>query len=632
MADELPIPIEIPWQLASTTQPYSGGAPNDTAISLFTFVPDPLIIADEFPGQQLIFLKVTTTISPAAFPAGTNSTIASALGEGVPCYHAQLDMTVRLEDGQVGTIRPYFHAAAPLSREMIQSGVIGAESFRGSSDHQAVGRSASQMYETSQSISSTGSFSAGGSFLGIGASASFSTTDVAGRRSVDQVVDTTNRDASQERRELVSHMTKVENVLTLLSTRYVGTPYLRFSLSPRPLEQLSVDASDPSLWFGQLLQRRSSGIEGIQEYMAVVVVPKGEDFCVTASLKRVCVLDSDPPAEPDYSDRFTFNQDLGRLLSYVERTYPIGTPVDDLDVDIRFGNQGSGALAPEMRPVIETWWIGVAGRMIAGVVATNGKDPAAFPALIRADANYKTFTELWLETLRDEFERACARSPLEDGVLMGETRSLDTCFTFSASGGLGVLNSNSSVTALRPLRVRPGDLLGALPTAPASMALPARSRALETVVRWNNLGARLRGLLDNPRNAPPPKPGRFDDPHLVKTLVRRWAKLRSDDPRNLGLAEFAKEFRLDRERVAVLKSAKISDLSELAKLLLAAPVIERYNRAVPTAARSRSKAARGAGAASRERIEIAIDGRLAAAIERDIGNALLAPIDDRAEA
>ena len=80
------------------------------------------------------------------------------------------------------------------------------------------------------------------------------------------------RQASEERRELLSHMTRVETVLTLLNAKYVGTPYLSFSLAPQPLQMLSIDASDPNLWFNQLLHRRSSGIEGIQEFTAVLLV------------------------------------------------------------------------------------------------------------------------------------------------------------------------------------------------------------------------------------------------------------------------------------------------------------------------------------------------------------------------
>jgi len=67
-----------------------------------------------------------------------------------------------------------------------------------------------------------------------------------------------------ERRELVSHSTKVDNILTLLNAKDVGTPFLSFSINPRPLHLLSLDPADPNLWFSQLLARRSSGIEGVQ--------------------------------------------------------------------------------------------------------------------------------------------------------------------------------------------------------------------------------------------------------------------------------------------------------------------------------------------------------------------------------
>ena len=75
-------------------------------------------------------------------------------------------------------------------------------------------------------------------------------TDVASDRTVSQVVDTTNREASAERRELISHTTRVENIISLLSAKYVGTPHLSFSVSPQPLQQLSVDPSDPNRFYG----------------------------------------------------------------------------------------------------------------------------------------------------------------------------------------------------------------------------------------------------------------------------------------------------------------------------------------------------------------------------------------------
>ena len=38
--DELPLSLEIPWRLASTTQLLTGGEPDETTISFFTFRPD----------------------------------------------------------------------------------------------------------------------------------------------------------------------------------------------------------------------------------------------------------------------------------------------------------------------------------------------------------------------------------------------------------------------------------------------------------------------------------------------------------------------------------------------------------------------------------------------------------------
>src|SRR5688572_9189805 len=295
MAEELPLPLEIPWKLASTTQPLAAGDPEQTSISLFFHEPDDEVLTNTFPDDRIVYLKFTVSISPATIPGVPP---VAALGEGVPCFHMLLDLKVRNASGVLGTIRPYFHAAAPMQRIMLQTGVVGLDTFEGESDEQSMGKSGSQMYESTSSRARTRSASAGASFgiggFSIGGSVRSTTTDVSGSRAVSQFVDTTSRQASEERRQMLSHLTKVENVLTLLNAKYVGTPYLSFSLAPQPLQLLALDPSDPNLWFSQLLSRRSSGIEGVQEFPTVVLVAEGEDFCVSARLRRVCVLDSPP--------------------------------------------------------------------------------------------------------------------------------------------------------------------------------------------------------------------------------------------------------------------------------------------------------------------------------------------------
>jgi hypothetical protein len=71
-----------------------------------------------------------------------------------------------------------------------------------------------------------------------------------------------------------------------------------------------------------------------------------------------------------------------------------------------------------------------------------------------ADVVYKHPLEIWLDTLRDEYEQDVSRSPLERGVLLSETRTLDTCFAFS-EGALNVSNTSASVVPLAPLGINP---------------------------------------------------------------------------------------------------------------------------------------------------------------------------------
>jgi len=564
--DELLPPLEIAWRLAATTQLLVAGEPDQTTITFFTFQPDDEVLTSKFPNETLIFLKTTVSISPATLPPGISPVAAGALGEGIPCFHVLLDMKVRRETGELGTDRPYFHAAAPLRRQMLQTGVIGAEVFEGEFDNQFIGKSGSQMFETSTSHSATSSRSTSSSLLGTSLSARVTTTDVAASRDVTQVSDTTTREASQERRELVSHSTKVENILTLLNAKYIGTPYVSFSLSPQPLQQLSVDSSDPSLWFSQLLQRRSSGIEGIQEFTTLIVVPEGEDFCVTARLRRVCLLD-DPPAPPSFGDFYDLSAaKISRVFDYLHETFPDGTPLEDLDIDITEG------LAPErfVRPVVEFW---VLGDVVLAIVVSHG-----VAGVSRAIQRYKHVLEVWLDVKRDEFERDLARSPLERGVLVGEDRQLDSCFTFGEDGVLNLLNSTASVSALSPLPFSASDFgIVALPPTTVLAGKSIKARALDTVMRWNALERQLATLLRNSRRKFPAKGGKLNDPRIVNVLIERWAKLDPDDPRNLDFETAIDTLKLNGKQQRLLKAAGVTDLKSLARALKAAPIVERYN-------------------------------------------------------
>ena len=573
-ADELLPPIEIPWKLASTTQPLSAGEPAETALSLFFFEPDDETLTSKFPDDKIVFVKFTASISPAKFPTELSKVAATFLGEGIPCLHVLLDLKVRNAAGDLGTIRPYFHTAAPLNRRMVQTGVVGVDAYEGEADGIAIGKSGSQMNESLRSHSNTltASASAGFSIGGFGASGSVrnTTTDVASDRAVSQVVDTTNREASEERRELISHTTRVENIISLLSAKYVGTPHLSFSVSPQPLQQLSVDPADPNLWFQQLLARRSSGIEGIQEFTAVIVVPKGTDFCINARLRRVCLLDS-PPGPFSLDERFTGTLlQFFRMVNYLNATFPVGTPLEELDIDI-IGGLTSGTFK---RPVVELWGL----RLLESLVVASVVSPGASAGVSqRGSANYKHFLEVWLDTLRDEYEREASRSPLERGVLFGENRLLDTCFGTSESGATIVTNSTSSVAPLFRVVFPPGLFdIGGVRTLSGSKNTSTRARALETTTRWNAIERQVTNLLSNSTKLPE-TPLAANDPKVLGVLVDIWRKLPADDPRNLDFDKAASLLQLGDAHRRLLKAAGATNLAGIASVLDAAPAIDRQN-------------------------------------------------------
>lgn len=578
--ENLPLPIEIPWKLVSTTQSLATGEPDQTSISMFIFEPDDDKLTGKFPKERLIYLKFTVSVSPASIP---DAPPVAALGEGVPCFHLKLDLKVRKASGELGTIRPYFHSAAPLHRTMVQTGVLGVELFEGEADAQFMGKSGSQMYESSTSQART-TTSGGGVSLGlpfpggfsIGGSVRNTSTDISAQRAVSQITDTTQRQASEERRQLISHTTKVENVLTLLNGKYVGTPHLSFSLYPQPLQLLSFDPSDPNIWYSQLLQRISSGIEGIQEFTAVILVPKGEDFCVTAKLQRVCVLDN-PPGPLTYSERYNFGLDhQNRLIAYLNRTYPPGTPLEVLDIDITDHLLKLGGELP--RPVIEYWNISPFHNIIAVAIS-----PAPLPDIglfTSGLGNYKYALEVWLETLRDEYEHEVARSPLERGILLGEKRVLDTCLSFDDDNRIKVTDSSTSVSPLFRIPFDPADIdIGGISATTNSRQTSAREQAFEAITRWNLLEGRMAIILANQKDIPEiPKPElRFDDEHILSLLIDRWAKLNPKDEHNLSFEQVMEIMPLSENHRTLLKSAGATDLRSIAWAIKTAPEIHRHN-------------------------------------------------------
>ena len=569
MADEeLPLPREIPWRLAATTQSLHEGFPDDTTIALFVYDPSDETLEHDYPFERLVYLKLTVSISPVHVDDDRSPEWARGhLVGDLPVLHVILDVGVMPQPFVTGVIRPYFHAAAPVHRSMLETGVVGRELYEGDANAIAVGRSASQLYETVGSHVTTRSKGSSGGLPGIfSVDRSQVDTDVDSSRSSQQFQETVSREASTERRELLSHTTKVENVLTLLTAKHVGSPFLRFTLSPRPLTNLSVDPGDQNLWYRQLVQRRSSGIEGMQEFLAVVAVPRGQTFCVQALLRRISVLD-DPPAPPELPRSTAMsNDEETRIVDYLYRTYPLGTPLDELDVDV--SDQFSD---PDAVPSVFMWYVAL--DTVFGLASYPTPFRTPIEGIQVEGFAYKPATEVRREMLLDEYLTDLARSPLERGVVTTRSTRLRACFR-TADARTNVAMSEAGTTAVGQVAFR-SELDHRAPRTPHRPV--ADLDMVAAVTRWNTLEHQLHDWVARLPEAEQQALS-LDSPGVLAILLHRWSKWRHDDPRNLSLDDVAAGLRLSASHVASLKAAGATDLRSMARALLNAGTSARLKR------------------------------------------------------
>jgi hypothetical protein len=592
--EKLPIPLEIPWRLAATTQKLkSSTEPDDVTISLFHYEPQLDTLSRDYPNDRVIYLKFTVSISPrrrnGPFGILGQYVPRNIMEGGLPVWHVLLDLRVMPQPFATGGIRPYFHAAAPIRREMIETGIVGNDLFEGASSGVSVGKSASQLHETVDSkirkVSESSGLFPSSTLGGFGTSVQGQSTFVDSERQVDQTVETTMREASQERRELLSHLTNVQNMLTLLNARHVGSPYLRFAMWPRPLRLLSMDAADPNLWYSQLLHRRSSGIEGIQEFITVVLVPKNRDFCIEARLRRFWVIDN-PPEEPVlppyYEYAFTDPWDRQAVHDYLYSVYPRGTPLEELDVDV----MGQIDLTKFPRPVLYAWGTSLASFGKTGVVSITFVSPALdskgravvapdLPEATWIEKNvvwYKEFAEVFREMQEAAYEETLARSPLERGEVFMDKTELKTCFKVSetdieVAGPPTYHTGTTNMIGFEP----GGKASGKVKPHPSSGG-KYRVHAL----RWNDLDRQLASYVAQVAEWRD-EPVRLDSPRLVILLLDAWAGLAPEDPKNIPLSTAANVFGFNATQRRLLQKAGIADLRGIVRAIRSASIIERHN-------------------------------------------------------
>jgi hypothetical protein len=584
--DPAPVPIEIPWELLGTRLA-SGPPPSSdfTSISVFSYVPKLETLEHDYPNDRLVYLKFSVSVSSLSLISLANfggpPVFDHLAAREYPVWRLLLDVAITVPGQNDVGIKPYFLAAAPIRRTMLETGVVGSQVFEGESNGLAVGKSGAQMHEsfhtsTDTSTSTVAGGAAGfvGPFVvGVGGSKSSTGTNVSGGRDVTQVVDSTQRDASEERRELFSHLTNINNVLTLLRTTLVGSPFLRFDLSPRPLRPLTLDPSDPNLWYAELLNRRSSGIEGLQDFYAIAVVPRDAAvFCIKADVQRVFVIEP-PLPKPDFNrpDDLSPASDM-RLLNYLYSRYPRGTPLDKLDVDLgpeHVVDEQKGIMDGGLSPVVQDWFVLGNVRLYAGMAKTHQFGTVA----VAAEMVYKRREEVWLEMLRDEYETELARSPLERGLVVSMSLSLFACrligkLNFPIPPASTLALSQDELWQVPSMVDFTPYLTGVAAAAPQH--LPGRDRYRAAVMAWNTLSSQVQP--DRKKEL------RFDDPRMVDLILATAVYLGPDDPANQSLDAIAALAGLPSEGLLSLKAAGVNDLHALATVVRFAPSAERRNR------------------------------------------------------
>ena len=255
--------------------------------------------------------------------------------------------------------------------------------------------------------------------LKVGGGVTKATSDLSGSRTVDQTLDVTNRQASEERKELSSHHTAIHNVLSLLAVQNLGSPHLRFSLWPMPLRDIDSDAPDPARWYSELLRHRSSGIEGVQDFFAIALVPDDvEQVCIDADVAEVLLVS--PAVEefhyqPAYLDPGTAAQ---QIQAYLTHRFPPGTPTSELANETvnlpEEGNDvGHAIWSRNVRPVDVETASGPTGGIVTYIYEYVGEDGA----YKWGELAYKMAETVNLELQRDAHAAMLALAPAERAAL-----------------------------------------------------------------------------------------------------------------------------------------------------------------------------------------------------------------------
>lgn len=613
MSEFLP-PIEIPWKLLRTSRPLAKKGADSwegPTISLFSYSPQSPELKDKYPKDRIVYYKITVSVQPINFGlpgAWDEDTIFSDFAKNnflMPIKRVVLDLKVtRGKGAKEGDEKPYFIAAAPMRREMLETGVIGLQSFSGNSDALSVGKSGSTLHEsyTNSTTTSSGSEAGGAAFgailppvgfvVGGGFSHSSSSVDTTGSRDVSQTVDVTQRQATDERRELLSHTTNVNNILTLLSTHHIGSPYLRFFLSPRPLQPLALDPSSTDFWYDELIRYRSSGIEGTQEFFAVVIAAENEDVCVEASLTLVHCLSSmiQFTTDESYLDAISFSLGANeqkeldikhKTLAYLNEKYPPGFPLDELDIDIKdmfiSSTVADFSIDKVSSPTLQFWnTLETKAYLINSLVIFSGLTSSPGNKYHWINGLYKPVIAVFLEAWRAEREKTLLEAATT-WVPVLISYSLTYCEHEHRAGSIA-----SSVPS-GATKIPSGELNGSVRPKPQSRGDVSTADYRRTFLLLNEKDRRLTNNLLSA--GPEGEELKADDPDLINLLLYSLANMDPAHSSNLPIERATKVIGLNKDQLAALKRKGVDDLQTLAYLVVNHERIERLNKQIETVAR-----------------------------------------------
>jgi hypothetical protein len=352
------LPIDIPWTRIAFSSDMMDKTACDRELplrwrsSIAIFEYEPPIDQQRSDDFLVTYLKVSCTVTGyqedgkeirirerLGRSGWTKQDLTDKLGEMVskyyPCHGAILEVVVApAEDGYALSDYPYFADFDPKKRELYEAVTDTGEVMSRSLEDVNVRRGQTTLQ--SHEVKDKTTLSAGTSASYMGFTGTGSATNESGTTDVNQQGSENVRttDALRESREQFTHMTQLSQMYHQLDSYHLGTNRAAFFILPRPH---TVQA--PTTFVNGPRE-----IEGVQEFMLVVVRPKTmEEFCVeayleTAHLTGKPIYDDHPttlqlPLRVDASNKWTRTTVVSsttKLADYVIDTSqgPQGVPLN----------------------------------------------------------------------------------------------------------------------------------------------------------------------------------------------------------------------------------------------------------------------------------------------------------------